>query len=317
MTVQPQKRSANMGRLLVIVTAAGWGLGWPMMKLVMHDWQPLFARGTAGVIAATGLVSAAALRGDALLPPRALLRRLALASGTNVFAWMGFTALSLLWLNVSEAALVTFTMPIWATLLAWPLLGERPATRSVLALCLGIAGLLLLMGANLDGGAERLPGIALALSAAILFALGAVTSRQSIPLPPLVLTAWLIGLGSIAMVVVGLLTETPHLQSLTRTGAGALAYMSLGPMALCYLAWLGALERIPSTTASTGLLLIPIVGSLSAALILGESLGVREIAAFAWHLGGVTLELSPRTRARILNCLTHRRRATLPSGAKV
>jgi len=95
--------------------------------------------------------------------------------------------------------------------------------------------------------------------------------------------------------VVGLLTETPHLQSLTRTGAGALAYMSLGPMALCYLAWLGALKRIPSTTASTGLLLIPIVGSLSAALILGESLGVREIAAFALTLGGVALELRRRT----------------------
>jgi drug/metabolite transporter (DMT)-like permease len=294
MTAQTQNRSANVGRLLVIVTAAGWGLGWPMMKLVMHDWPPLFARGTAGVIAATGLVSAAALRGDALLPPRALLRRLALAAGTNVFAWMGFTALSLLWLNVSEAALVTFTMPIWATLLAWPLLGERPAMRSVLALCLGIAGLLLLMGGNLDGGAERLPGVALALSAAILFALGAVTSRQPIPLPPLVLTAWLIGLGSMAMVVVGLMAETPRLQSLTRAGAGALAYMSVGPMALCYLAWFGALKRIPTTTASTGLLLIPIIGALSAALILSEPLGMREFAAFALTLGGVALELRRR-----------------------
>ena len=294
MTAPTQNRSANVGRLLVIVTAAGWGLGWPMMKLVMHDWPPLFARGTAGVIAATGLVSAAALRGDVLLPPRALLRRLALAAGTNVFAWMGFTALSLLWLNVSEAALVTFTMPIWATLLAWPLLGERPATRSVLALCLGIAGLLLLMGANLDGGAERLPWVALALSAAILFALGAVTSRQPIPLPPLVLTAWLIGLGSMAMVVVGLMAETPRLQSLTRAGAGALAYMSVGPMALCYLAWFGALKRIPTTTASTGLLLIPIIGALSAALILSEPLGMREFAAFALTLGGVALELRRR-----------------------
>jgi drug/metabolite transporter (DMT)-like permease len=294
MTAQTQNRSANVGRLLVIVTAAGWGLGWPMMKLVMHDWPPLFARGTAGVIAATGLVSAAALRGDALLPPRALLRRLALAAGTNVFAWMGFTALSLLWLNVSEAALVTFTMPIWATLLAWPLLGERPAMRSVLALCLGIAGLLLLMGGNLDGGAERLPGVALALSAAILFALGAVTSRQPIPLPPLVLTAWLIGLGSMAMVVVGLMAETPRLQSLTLAGAGALAYMSVGPMALCYLAWFGALKRIPTTTASTGLLLIPIIGALSAALILSEPLGMREFAAFALTLGGVALELRRR-----------------------
>jgi drug/metabolite transporter (DMT)-like permease len=68
----------------------------------------------------------------------------------------------------------------------------------------------------------------------------------------------------------------------------------VGPMALCYLAWFGALKRIPTTTASTGLLLIPIIGALSAALILSEPLGMREFAAFALTLGGVALELRRR-----------------------
>jgi drug/metabolite transporter (DMT)-like permease len=62
-------------------------------------------------------------------------------------------------------------------------------------------------------------------------------------------------------------------------------------MALCYLAWFGALKRIPTTTASTGLLLIPIIGALAAAVMLGEPLGVRELAAFALTLAGVVLEL--------------------------
>ena len=103
-----------------------------------------------------------------------------------MFAPMGFTALALLWLTVAQAALLTFTMPIWATLLAWPILGERARLRSVIPLCLGVAGLVLLMGANLRVGVETLPGVALALAAAILFALGAVTSRAPIPLPPMV-----------------------------------------------------------------------------------------------------------------------------------
>ena len=70
---------------------------------------------------------------------------------------MGFTALALLWLTVAQAALLTFSMPIWATLLAWPILGERPRLRSVIALCLGVAGLVLLMGANLGAriGGQR------------------------------------------------------------------------------------------------------------------------------------------------------------------
>jgi drug/metabolite transporter (DMT)-like permease len=70
---------------------------------------------------------------------------------------MGFTALALLWLTVAQAALLTFTMPIWATLLAWPILGERARLRRVIPLCLGVAGLVLLMGENLGAriGGQR------------------------------------------------------------------------------------------------------------------------------------------------------------------
>ena len=214
------------GLLLVVATAVGWGLGWPMMKIAMHDWPPLFARGCAGLAAALGLAIIAVVRGQNLLPSRSLAPRLALGAATNVFAAMGFTALALLWLTVAQAALLTFSMPIWATLLAWPILGERPRLRSVIALCLGVAGLVLLMGGNLGGGIESFPGVGLALAAAILFALGAVTSRTAIPLPPMVSTAWLVGLGSAAMIVVDLTLNGSEIRPLSFAGAGALAYMA-------------------------------------------------------------------------------------------
>lgn len=284
-------KSTSLGRLLAVLTAVGWGLGWPAMKIAMHDWPPLFARGTAGIVAAAGLALVAVLRGEALRPPPASIGRLGLAAAINVFAWMGFTALSLLWLRVSEAALLTFSMPIWVTLLAWPVLGERPTTRSVVALCLGVAGLLLLVGPNANAGAQALPGIVLAISAAALFALGVVTSRQPIPLAPIALTAWLVGLGSTAMVAVGWAVERPNVGALTGTGAGAIAYMAVGPMALCYLAWFGAIRRISPTTASTVILLVPVIGAAGAAAFLGESLGAREVSAFALTLAGVALAL--------------------------
>lgn len=284
-------KSSSLGRLLAVFTAVGWGLGWPAMKIAMHDWPPLFARGAAGIVAAAGLALAAALHGKALRPPRASIGRLVLAAAINVFAWMGFTALSLMWLRVSEAALLTFSMPIWVTLLAWPVLGERPTTRSVVALCLGVAGLLVLVGPNAKAGAPALPGIALALSAAVLFAVGVVTSRQPIPLAPIALTAWIIGLGSTAMVVIGWAVERPNVGSLTSTGASAIAYMAVGPMALCYLAWFGAIKRIPTATASTVILLVPVIGAAGAAAILDEPLGIREVSAFALTLAGVALAL--------------------------
>jgi probable blue pigment (indigoidine) exporter len=44
-------------------------------------------------------------------------------------------------------------------------------------------------------------------------------------------------------------------------------------------------------TASIGTLLVPVVGVLSAAAMLHEPLGVRELAALVFTLGGVALAL--------------------------
>jgi drug/metabolite transporter (DMT)-like permease len=67
--------------------------------------------------------------------------------------------------------------------------------------------------------------------------------------------------------------------------------MTLIPMGLCYVTWFETLRRLPPTAASTGMLLVPVIGVVSAAVILGEALGLREIGAMALTLGGVTLAL--------------------------
>ena len=54
-------RSRQVGLLCLVATAVGWGLNWPVMKLLLREWPPLFARGTAGLIAALGLALLAAL----------------------------------------------------------------------------------------------------------------------------------------------------------------------------------------------------------------------------------------------------------------
>jgi drug/metabolite transporter (DMT)-like permease len=39
---------------------------------------------------------------------------------------MGFSTVAMKFVPVGEGALIVYTMPIWATLLAWPLAGIRP-----------------------------------------------------------------------------------------------------------------------------------------------------------------------------------------------
>ena len=71
----------------------------------------------------------------------------------------------------------------------------------------------------------------------------------------------------------------------------AMAYMAILPMGICYLTWFEALRRLPPAVASTSMLLVPLTGILSASLMLGEPLGIREVLAMTLTLSGVVLAL--------------------------
>ncbi len=280
------------GLLFLLVTTVGWGLNWPALKFLLTQLPPLAARGTAGMTAALGLALLARMTRQNLAVPRELWGRLVLAAMLNVFAWMGLTTVALQWLSAGEGALLVYTMPIWATLLAWPLRGERPTPLNVVALALAVAGMAVLFGGQasaLDAG--RMTGVLLAMSAAFLFALGTVAQRTALPLPPLTTVAWQVGIGCLPMLVLAVVFEHPSADALSAAGWSLLAYMTVIPMGVCYLSWFAALRRLPAATASTATLLTPVIGFVSAAWLLGEPLGSKQLFALGLTLGGVALAL--------------------------
>ena len=112
-------------------------------------------------------------------------------------------------------------------LFAWPILGERPTSRSVIALVLAFAGLAVLFsGQNFSFDQAKIIGVALALGAAVLFAFGSVTAGTPIPLKPIALVAWLVGLGCLPMIVLGLVIEHPDVGALSPRGWALMVYMA-------------------------------------------------------------------------------------------
>lgn len=289
----PPTTSRFAGLALLAVTAIGWGLNWPAIKFILADWPPLFSRGVAGTAGAAVLVAIALSRGESLRVPRGAFLPLAAAAFTNVFAWMGFTTIAMKSLSVAECALLVYTMPIWVTVLSWPLLGIRMTWRTTFALLLGCAGILTLFGGrHIDFTTAKVMGIALSLLAAFCFALGSILNRRPLPLQPYALVGWQVGLACVPMIVIGLLFEHPVLPAITPAGWSALLYMALVPMALCYVTWFATLRRMPATNAAVGTLTVPVIGAVSAALMLDEPLGMREIAAVVLTIAGVWLALS-------------------------
>ncbi|TDH64067.1 DMT family transporter [Dankookia rubra] len=264
------------------------------MKLLMRDWPPYAFRIFAALGAVSLLVAVAAWQRDRLWPGRGQWGRLVVASVLNVSAWSVVAPLSLFWLDAAEAAIIAYTMPVWATVLAWPVLGERPGWQRFAGLGMGLAGVTLLMAGALSGGgaalAAKLPGVAAILCTALMFAGGAVfTKRWPVTMPPVPLVAWQIAIGTLPVWVIALRFETLDFSRVTWVGWGCLVYVAVVAQCAAYLAWFRALRLLPAGVAAMGSLLVPVIGVFSSAALLGEPLGLRHLAALVLTLGGVVL----------------------------
>jgi len=279
------------GLMFLAITSLGWGFNWPVTKYLLSELPPLSMRGSSGVVGAALLAGLAVLRGQSLRVPREMWFRLVLAAILNVACWMTLMGLALLWLPASEAALIAYTMPVWASVLAWPILGERPNLLRVISLIMAFAGLAAIMGGNgFAASAAKLPGIIMALGGAIGFAVGTVLAKKlPLPLPPLSAAAWQIGIGCLPVAIVGLFVEKADVAALSNLGWMLIVYSTVIQFCVAYVSWFAALARLPASVAAIGTMAVPVIGVIASAVALHEPLGVGQITALAFTLAGVVL----------------------------
>jgi drug/metabolite transporter (DMT)-like permease len=277
--------------MFLAITSVGWGFNWPVTKYLLSELPPLTLRGATGVIGALLLAIFAVMRGQSLYVERAMWPRLVLAAVLNVTGWMVLMGLALVWLPASETALIAYTMPVWASLLAWPVLGERPTLLRAVALVMAFAGLTAIMGGNgITASAAKLPGILMALGGAFGFALGTVLAKKlPLQLPAIPAAAWQIGIGCFPVAVVGLFIETTHLEAVTQIGWILLFYSVVIQFCIAYVSWFAALARLPASVAAIGTMAVPVIGVVASAVALHEPLGIGQIAALVFTLAGVVL----------------------------
>jgi len=277
--------------MFLAITSVGWGFNWPVTKFLLGELPPLTLRGVTGVLGAVLLAALALLRGQNLRVERALWPRLMLAALLNVTGWMVLMGLALLWLPASETALIAYTMPVWASLLAWPVLGERPTLLRTVSLVLAFAGLAAIMGGNgVTASAAKLPGILMALCGSLGFALGTVLAKKlPLDMAPIPAAAWQIGLGCFPIALIGLAIETTHLGNVSQLGWWLLIYSTLIQFCIAYVSWFAALSRLPASVAAIGTMAVPVIGVVASAVALHEPLGPIQIVALLLTLAGVVL----------------------------
>src|SRR6185503_13403658 len=122
----------------------------------------------------------AALRagGQRLMLPRGQWGRLWLLALLNITAWNMLIAFGVALIPSGRAAILAYTMPVWAVPLSVWLLGERITRGKAAGLALGLGGLALLLSESFVSLGAAPLGSLLILGAALSWALGAVLQKR-------------------------------------------------------------------------------------------------------------------------------------------
>ncbi|MGO4666290.1 DMT family transporter [Bosea sp. 2YAB26] len=265
--------SQTPGRSLLLVPLLGllWGFNWPAVRIALTEIAPWTLRAGGMSFAGLALVAIGLARGQSLAVPRGQWLRLAIAGFLSIAAFNVLLAFAQLAAPTSRAAILTFTMPIWATLLARFVLAEPFDRRRLLGLGLGAAGLLCLGLPLLASGSFSI-GLLYALIASVSWALGTiVTKRWPVSAPALTIAAWQLLIGGVVAGIGMLVFEgLPVPKMLEARTFAALTFHILGAQALAYFLWFTVIARLPAGIASLGTLMVPAVGVLGSVLLLGE-----------------------------------------------
>jgi drug/metabolite transporter (DMT)-like permease len=186
----------------------------------------------------------------------------------------GFTGL-LIWALVEggagKTAVLSYTMPFWVMLFAWPMLGEKVQGWQWLAVAFALFGIVLIfdpLHIKADGFS-----MFLALLSGISWAISAIVSKKLHQRAPhldlLNITAWPTLLGSLPIIFLALILPAPPIQW-TQTFYWAIIYSTFLSGSLAWVLWLYALQRLPAGVASMASMLAPVIGVSAAWIQLGE-----------------------------------------------
>lgn len=284
---------------LLVALTISWGLNWPMMKLALQEVPPWTFRTLCVMVGGFALLGLTRLSGGSVSVPRGKVPALLLVALFNITAWHLLSAYALLYTGSGRAAIIGYTMPLWASVLSVLVLRERVGARQIVALALGMAALALLLGQDLAVVGDAPLGALLMVGAAISWATGTVLVKRFAwhPMPVMALTGWQLLVGGVPIVIGWWLLEPiPDLAALSLPAAIGLAYAVFVAMLFCLTAYFKLLSLVPANVAAIAVTAVPVVGVLSSAWILAEPVRLAEVAALVLVVSGLFLLIRPAAR---------------------
>jgi drug/metabolite transporter (DMT)-like permease len=278
----PQQQTADTtAKLMLVALSFAWGLTWPAMRIALDEIPPFSMRVVTLGLGAWALFAVAGLQGRSFaLGSVKNCAHLVVSAILNVLSFSLFSVIAMMFASTGRVAMLSYTMPIWAALFAWFVLGERLTRARIVALALCAAGMAILIYPLLQTGSVI--GLAIAIGIAVSWAAGTVYVKWArMTGDPIANAAWQIFFAFVIVILcLPLFEGSFHLTQASMLAVFATIFAGLVGSGLAYFLWFGVIGRIPAMTASLGVLSAPVIGVLSTAVLLGEIPTVPDIVGY-------------------------------------
>ena len=265
--------------LVVVFVPAVWGYNWVVMKKGLAYAGPFEFAAWRYLVGAMVLLVA---MGVMHRPFR--IRSVGTVIWIGVLQTAGNTAFGLMALlggPAGRSAILSYAMPFWVLLMAWPLLGERPERLQGIATVAALVGIVVVFASST---AHRPADAALyAILAGVTWAGGTVLTRRLLTrekCDPLALTTWQMLAGGVALAL-GALVWPGRPTDWTPAFGLILFYEVVPATALAWLFWIALLGRVDASVASLSILGSPLIGLMAGAIQLGERPAPLEATGMA------------------------------------
>src|SRR5258706_507943 len=281
---------------LVVLLALGWGINWPIMKVVMAEMPPLHFRVLCLAVGAAVLFAIARANRLPIRVPPGAWPRLIVITLFNVAAWNVLAVYGVTFMESGRAAILAYTFPVWGVLLGVWVLREPVTGRRLVGVVLGVLGMLVLLGDEIQAVGRSPTGALLLIASAISWAVStAIMKRWPVDLPTTSFTGWQMLLALAPVLSGALLFEDGSFSplALSTWPFWGLVYNALVSSIFCNWAWIKIATHAPISVVDQSTLMIPIVGVFSGMLLLGEHPQWSDLVALVLVVAALAVVLLP------------------------
>ena len=291
--LEPAKVNAKDLFMVLIVTVS-WGMNYPIMKFVVNSYPPSAFRAYTFIVGFVSLGLYAYYKGISLavLPTeRWPVFKLSLF---NMVGWHLAMIYGVSMLNSGRAAIIGYTMPVWALLASALLYKEKIKARSVVSIVLAMSAALLLAWGSREQWGNQPLGVGIMVVAAVIWGIGnAMMKNSKLALHGVALTFWALFIACVFFFLITLAFETEQWAWPNFLQWLAILYGGVITFALSYVAWFHVARKLSAVSSGLSIMLVPVFGVTGGALVLGETVMAPDIAALFLILMAMVVVLSP------------------------